>query len=300
MRKNMKFLFLAFLCLFLEKKSTAQQNEVRSIVPPSYYFINSAIKSQTANHYSRLTIPFELPKNTVAWYYSVQAWREEKDVEQVKQQMKLLSNLVKLVPTVGTISAFVLDNAFSTTADFCHVYVLDENSYSDFTNKKDLDLLDNDKSFLRKYRRANSENATKITKTITDAELLKGKFYLGIINPDLTNGIKVMVEVVAVVSNPEGGSSTVVANKSTVNTNVAQNKKVSQMDQAEETLDKDAKKMGVFSYAPILENPDIVNSRQIGQARNNYVVILRQVSDKYYYVKNGKVEGYLFVAFLNP
>lgn len=50
----------------------------------------------------------------------------------------------------------------------------------------------------------------------------------------------------------------------------------------------------VFTYSPILEKPDMVNSKQIGQAENNSVTILEKYNEKYYKVKSGNTVGYLW------
>jgi hypothetical protein len=47
----------------------------------------------------------------------------------------------------------------------------------------------------------------------------------------------------------------------------------------------------VFTYSPILEKPDMVNS--IGQAENDTVTILEKYNEKYYKVSSGNVVGYL-------
>lgn len=53
----------------------------------------------------------------------------------------------------------------------------------------------------------------------------------------------------------------------------------------------------VFTYSPILERPDMVNSKQIGKAYNNTVTILEKYSEKYYKVKSGDVIGYLWCGW---
>lgn len=54
----------------------------------------------------------------------------------------------------------------------------------------------------------------------------------------------------------------------------------------------------VFTYSPIYEKPDMVNSKQIGHAENNTVQIIRKENEKYYFVKSGKTEGYMFVGWV--
>jgi clan AA aspartic protease (TIGR02281 family) len=53
----------------------------------------------------------------------------------------------------------------------------------------------------------------------------------------------------------------------------------------------------VYSYSPILEKPDMINSKTIGQAENNSVTILEKYNEKYYKVKSGNTVGYLWAGW---
>jgi len=53
----------------------------------------------------------------------------------------------------------------------------------------------------------------------------------------------------------------------------------------------------VFTYSPILEKPDMVNSKAIGRAENNSVTILEKYNEKYYKVKSGNTVGYLWAGW---
>lgn len=53
----------------------------------------------------------------------------------------------------------------------------------------------------------------------------------------------------------------------------------------------------VFTYSPILEKPNMVNSKSIGQAENNSVTILEKFNEKYYKVKSGNTVGYLWAGW---
>ncbi len=53
----------------------------------------------------------------------------------------------------------------------------------------------------------------------------------------------------------------------------------------------------VFTYSPILENPDMINSKQIGQIENDLVTILEKYNEKYYKVKSGNLIGYLWAGW---
>ncbi len=50
----------------------------------------------------------------------------------------------------------------------------------------------------------------------------------------------------------------------------------------------------VFTFSPILEKPDMVNSKEIGKAENNSVTIFEKYNEKYYKVKSGNTIGYLW------
>jgi len=50
----------------------------------------------------------------------------------------------------------------------------------------------------------------------------------------------------------------------------------------------------VFTFAPILVEPDLVYSKKIGNAIDNNVEVLEKINDSYYKVKSGNVVGYLW------
>lgn len=53
----------------------------------------------------------------------------------------------------------------------------------------------------------------------------------------------------------------------------------------------------VFTFAPILEEPDMVNSPTIGRAKNEKVTVLDKYNDGYYKVKSGNTTGYLWAGW---
>jgi len=53
----------------------------------------------------------------------------------------------------------------------------------------------------------------------------------------------------------------------------------------------------VFTFSPILEEPDMVNSVSIGMAENETVTILDKYNDGYYKVKSGNTIGYLWAGW---
>jgi hypothetical protein len=53
----------------------------------------------------------------------------------------------------------------------------------------------------------------------------------------------------------------------------------------------------VFTYSPILEKPDMVNSENIGIAENGTVTIIEKYNDGYYKVSSGNIIGYLWAGW---
>jgi clan AA aspartic protease (TIGR02281 family) len=53
----------------------------------------------------------------------------------------------------------------------------------------------------------------------------------------------------------------------------------------------------VYTYSPILEKPDMINSPIINGAENNQVTIIEKVNDGYYKVKSGNTVGYLWAGW---
>ena len=53
----------------------------------------------------------------------------------------------------------------------------------------------------------------------------------------------------------------------------------------------------VFTFAPILETPDMVTSKDVGRVENNSVTILEKYNNKYYKIKSGSTVGYLWAGW---
>ncbi|MBK7561210.1 MAG: hypothetical protein IPI68_06720 [Chitinophagaceae bacterium] len=53
---------------------------------------------------SRITLPVLIPKNTVEWYYTFSANREEEEVSRTKNSINLMGQLTKLIDKTGVLN----------------------------------------------------------------------------------------------------------------------------------------------------------------------------------------------------
>ncbi len=53
----------------------------------------------------------------------------------------------------------------------------------------------------------------------------------------------------------------------------------------------------VYGNSPLLEEPDMQTSKIVGYAENNQVQIISRTNEKYYYVKSGSINGYLWAGW---
>ncbi len=53
----------------------------------------------------------------------------------------------------------------------------------------------------------------------------------------------------------------------------------------------------VYTYAPIIDRPNMINAKQIGSAVNNTVTILKKINNGYYKVKTGNITGFIWAGW---
>ncbi|MBT1705153.1 hypothetical protein [Chryseosolibacter indicus] len=157
------------------------------------FFINGGLNATFANGKSRITIPISLPENTVEWYYRFSASRNKEDIENVKTNFKLLSEVATATFGLTGVSGMVTESIFNNLAqppgsDFCDIYLLPSEYRSTFEAKQD--------DQLRHYPDGGRQNFKSGNVRVTCCNT--GQFYLGIKNPAATMGINVSIEVVAI------------------------------------------------------------------------------------------------------
>jgi len=68
---------------------------------------------------SRITFPVTLPPNTVEWYYTFAATRNQQEVQDTKSNMKLFKELSDMVDHTGLLSIAVTALTQPPGADYC-------------------------------------------------------------------------------------------------------------------------------------------------------------------------------------
>ena len=104
--------------------------------------------------------------------------------------MKLFSELTKLIDQTGTLSFGVNVLTQPPCANYCDIYLLDENNRAPFLNKDD--------GYWKNFSEGSRQNLMSGVVQVGNCCTSKN-FYLGIKNPDYGYGIAVMIEIVAIV-----------------------------------------------------------------------------------------------------
>ena len=155
---------------------------------PQDFYINSGSNRALLGGKSRITIPVKLPQNTVKWYYEFSASREEEDVNNVLGTLDLAGEISGLIDKTGLIQFGIELLNKPPGADFCDIYLIDDDSYSLFLNRG---------KFLQ-YPVGTREN---IKSGIVEIESTFSKpIYLGLKNPSTGYGLHIVVEIVAIVA----------------------------------------------------------------------------------------------------
>jgi hypothetical protein len=120
-----------------EKRKINSSYETLTLQAPIDHFLNGGRHSRFQGGTSRITFPVTLPENTVEWYYTFAATRNQKDIQSTKSNMKLFSELSNLIDRSGILSIAVNALTQPPGADYCHVYLLRPDHFQAFQNKID-------------------------------------------------------------------------------------------------------------------------------------------------------------------
>jgi len=174
------------------KRKVSSKYQPVTLQTPIDFFVNSGSNADWKGGKSRVALPIMLPENTVSWYYSFGATRNSDAVQATKSTMKLFGQLTNLVDKTGMLSFGIEALTAPPGADYCDIYLLDENSRDPFLNKEA-----GWQGFAEGSRENLMSGIVQVRKCCTSKN-----FYLGIKNPSYTYGIAVMIEVVAIVEKP--------------------------------------------------------------------------------------------------
>ncbi len=159
-----------------------------TIVKAQKNYINSGSHATFKGGKSRITIPINLPKNTVKWYYTVTASRKPENIESVSSTIDMAGELAKLINVSGGLLSFGIEQMTKPPgSDYCDVYLLD------FANSQLFEA----KEAYRYLPQGSREN---IESGVVEIDCcLNDTYYIGIKNPDTYNGINTLIEVVAII-----------------------------------------------------------------------------------------------------
>lgn len=171
-----------------ERRKIGSAYEAVTLQAPINQFVNSMTKLFGGT--TRVGFPIKLPENTVEWYYTFSATRNDRDVQSTKSNMKLFGELASFVAGGPVLSIAINALSLPPGADYCHVYLLKKEQYQAFLAKDDANWDD-----LAEGTRLNlMSGVVKIKNCCTT-----GEYYVGFRNPDLNNGVHVLIEIVAIV-----------------------------------------------------------------------------------------------------
>ena len=186
--KRILYLFLLVTILFSINVS-AQQLEPKVVVNKHTFLVHSVTYSLLSNEY-RSAVRIDLPPNTVEWFYAVSTFNLKSTSQSSGTLLKGLGSLVGKADPVSGVALSALGSHLSTvTESECHIYLLDELNKNSFMNYNSIQY----------YEEGTRERFNGGTVAITDKSFLSGTWYLGFENPKMKDGVKIELEVVALV-----------------------------------------------------------------------------------------------------
>jgi hypothetical protein len=174
-----------FLILF---KSFSQDKIVNVYSPAKEVVVNSINNSYMQGGTTRIVVPLKLPQGSIGWFLRIVVVQREKVIETQTTLFNELLNIGSGITTAGisTLGSIALKSLNKpAAAQYCDLFVFDEQNSRNFSNKKSFSAF------------------TKLENTVSTNEyfdnILGDNLYLGIRNNNQSNGIKVQIEVVAIV-----------------------------------------------------------------------------------------------------
>lgn len=188
--KNKISLILCVLMSFSLKAQRYKEVAVQVVQPQSLTV--SSIGGKFLLKRNQISISFKLPENTIRWFYTFTASRNQEDVERTRQKIKLVAQLSKLIDETGTTKNAINLLTAPPGSDFCNVYHL----------RSQEDAIKFEKEFsLKSFAYDMAGSRTNLKHGIVDVpDYLKGYQYLGFQNPSRVYEVNVSIEVVAIVN----------------------------------------------------------------------------------------------------
>ena len=160
---------------------------VEVVQKPQKFFVNSGSNAAFEGGKSRIVLPVNFPENTIKWYFTFSASRDESQIESDLSAFSLASELSTIIDQTGLLSFGINQITQPPGADYCDIYLLDHENSSLFTLKQDF-------SYFTEGTRENYKAG------VIEVECcINLPTYLGIRNPNNFHGIHVVIEVAAIV-----------------------------------------------------------------------------------------------------
>jgi len=185
----MKITLLVIMSFYFSVGFGQSEEKVIEVIKPQVFFLNAA---ENIFGNSRQVIPITLPPKTIKWYYTISAFRNEKDVREVSGTFNLLASLSKVLDATN-VSAITLKMLGTPPgSDYCDVFLLKSNKEVKKFEDKD-DVWGGNFSYIREGSRERIvSGVVDITPTGSSTQ------YLAFRNKGLY-GVNVSLQVVAIV-----------------------------------------------------------------------------------------------------
>lgn len=174
-----------------ERYVKSESYQVKEIAKNQHFYVNSGSNAFFKGGKSRVALPFNLPANTIKWYYTVSSFRDSNIVESTSNQINLVSDLTKLIDNSGSLGFAINQLANPPGANYCDVYLLDHSNLSVFLSKDNFNY----------YPVGTRENIIAANVEVNNS--WSEQMYLAIKNPDSTHGINVLISIAAIVLEQE-------------------------------------------------------------------------------------------------
>ncbi|MBK5214539.1 MAG: tetratricopeptide repeat protein [Flavobacteriaceae bacterium] len=161
--------------------------ETKKLIDSRNIYLNGGMRAEFGGK-SRTSIKFDLPPNTVEWYYSFTTTKGESGNGNLNLAIQLSRMLLDPSGLTSIATSRVKIPEGVAAAD---IFLLDQRNMNLFLQKVDL----NGGTFLQ-YPEGLVENTKQAIVKVDDIK--SGTWYLGIKNPSSVDGINISIEIVAV------------------------------------------------------------------------------------------------------
>ncbi|MBS1773957.1 MAG: tetratricopeptide repeat protein [Bacteroidetes bacterium] len=185
MRTGLLLLSL-FIYLNLSAQNYTTQHKIETVIAQRSIYLNGGARASMGGK-SRVTIPIQLPRNTVRWYYSFSTSPGESGTD----NLNLLVQLSSIVVAPAGITRNALSNIqIPSGSASIDVYLMDQVNADAFLRK-----VDNDGGTFYYNRDGSVFNTRQAVVSVNSN--IGNQLYLGLKNPSMMDGINITIEVVA-------------------------------------------------------------------------------------------------------